>query len=77
MSATTPTRVSMHALLASCAAADAISRPPRDFECPEGATKGARGGAGHAAAAVCARPAATDPQPPDDPARHPVERKAA
>ncbi|MBX7547256.1 hypothetical protein ABZX95_35700 [Streptomyces sp. NPDC004232] len=60
MTATGPTRVSMHELLASCAAADAISRPP---ERPEGA----RG---------TARPAATAPQPPDDLPRSPAERTA-
>ncbi|WP_107471156.1 hypothetical protein [Streptomyces monashensis] len=68
MTATSPTRVSMHELLASCAAADAVSRPPKDFECPEGATKGARG---------TARETTTPPHPPDDLTPPPAERKAA
>ncbi|MEU6664578.1 hypothetical protein [Streptomyces sp. NPDC046727] len=54
-----PTGVSMHDLLASCAAADVISRPPRP-ERPEGAT-----------ATAWARPAPTAPHTADGAARHP------
>ncbi|MGN5379858.1 hypothetical protein ACQ4WX_29360 [Streptomyces lasalocidi] len=61
MTATGPTRVSMHELLASCAAADAVSRPP---ERPEGA----RG---------TARETTTRPHPHDDLPRSPAERPAA
>lgn len=57
---TTATGVSMRDLLASCAAAKAVSRPPRAPERPEGA-KGARG---------TARPATVDPQPHDGTTRH-------
>jgi hypothetical protein len=67
MTATSPTRVSMHELLASCAAADAISRPPRAPECPAGA-QGARG---------TARETTTQPYPHDDLPRSPAERSAA
>lgn len=55
--------VSMRDLLAACAAADAVSRPPR-LEHPEGA----RGE--HAGTAGWTRPAATVPQPPDGASRH-------
>ncbi|KOV59451.1 hypothetical protein ADK64_33325 [Streptomyces sp. MMG1121] len=73
MTATTPTGVSMRDLLASCAAADAISRPPRVEERPEAV----RDRAEHTAAAACARAAATEPRANDGPSRHPAERPAA
>jgi hypothetical protein len=60
MTATSPTRVSMHELLASCAAADAISRPPQRPE-------GARG---------TARPATPPPHPPNNLTPPPAERAA-
>ncbi|WP_189958496.1 hypothetical protein [Streptomyces alanosinicus] len=56
MSATTPAGVSMHDLLAACAAAEAVSRPPRSPEHPEEAEgRGARG----------------NPQPAENPEPHP------
>ncbi|MET8766040.1 hypothetical protein [Streptomyces sp. NPDC004658] len=55
--------VSMRDLLAACAAADAVSRPPR----PEPA-EGAPAGRADAAAWEC--PAATDHRTPDTTARH-------
>ncbi|MGW3458147.1 hypothetical protein ACWDE9_00725 [Streptomyces olivaceoviridis] len=57
--------VSMRDLLAACAAADAVSRPPL----PEH-SDGARGPAGHVDAAAWAHPAETAPQPPDSASRH-------
>lgn len=70
MTATSPTGVSMHDLLASCAAADVVSRPP----CPEGA----RGRAEHAATAADVPPAVTDPRPDGAPVvASPAQRKAA
>ncbi|MFF8725499.1 hypothetical protein ACF073_03270 [Streptomyces sp. NPDC015171] len=40
-----PAAVSMRDLLASCAAADAVSRPPRPAERPEGARRAVRAAA--------------------------------
>jgi hypothetical protein len=77
MTATSPTGFSMRDLLASCAAADTISRPPRAPECPEGATKGTRGCAESAATAARAREATTSPHPPDNLTPPPAERPAA
>ncbi|MFI2430356.1 hypothetical protein [Streptomyces sp. NPDC018693] len=51
---TAPSAVSMSELLASCAAADAVSRPPR---ATAPTAQGARG---------AARPATTLPHPKDD-----------
>ncbi|WP_078630297.1 hypothetical protein [Streptomyces roseochromogenus] len=62
MPAPSPTGVSMRDLLAACAAAEAVSRPPQRPE-------EARDGVEHAGA----RPAATAPHPTGDPARHPRE----
>ncbi|KUN30462.1 hypothetical protein AQJ11_11920 [Streptomyces corchorusii] len=57
--------VSMRDLLAACAAADAVSRPPRP-EHPDGA----RGPAEQMADAAWARPAETAPQPSGRASRH-------
>ncbi|CAM5450364.1 MULTISPECIES: hypothetical protein [Streptomyces] len=57
--------VSMRDLLAACAAADAVSRPPRP-EHPDGA----RGPAEQVAAAAWTRPAETAPQPSDSASGH-------
>ncbi|GAA2203504.1 hypothetical protein GCM10009787_66810 [Streptomyces bangladeshensis] len=61
MTALRPTGVSMHDLLASCEAAQAVSCPPRP---PETRPKGARG---------TARATKTAPQPPDGVPRHPQQ----
>ncbi|MQY35328.1 hypothetical protein SRB17_33020 [Streptomyces sp. RB17] len=66
MTATSPTGVSMHDLLASCEAAKTVSCPPRDPE----ARPQARGRAEHPATAAGARPATANPQPPDGTSRH-------
>ncbi|MFB7505102.1 hypothetical protein [Streptomyces broussonetiae] len=73
MTAPSPTGVSMRDLLASCAAADAISRPPGPEERPEAA----RGPAVPPAAAACARADTTGPQPNDGPATAPPTPRAA
>ncbi|MEV6112296.1 hypothetical protein AB0L59_07150 [Streptomyces sp. NPDC052109] len=62
-----PTGVSMRDLLASCAAAKAVSAPPRS---PEARSAQARGRSELAAPAAAARPARTNPRTPDGTSRH-------
>ncbi|WP_369391364.1 hypothetical protein AB5J72_29930 [Streptomyces sp. CG1] len=66
MPATGPTGISMHDLLAACAAAETISRPPEHPEREQ--REGARD---------CAESAANPPQTADDRSTRPHPRAAA